>query len=128
MGILLFPVISAFILWTGSLLFSAGLTAYRMIRKRKIDAHTPALTPNGHGIKEPDYGRAKEPPLSHPTPEWYEEEEVVFSPVYDGVTIEELEAMKTPDDADVVSDKGFEDAIAEALERDRINQELGVYI
>ena len=55
-----------------------------------------------------------------------EEERIVASPVYDGVTIEELRSQMTPDNADIVSAEGLEDVIEAALERDALKEQLGV--
>lgn len=55
-----------------------------------------------------------------------EEERIVASPVYDGVTIEDLRSQMTPDNADIVSAEGLEDVIEAALERDALKEQLGV--
>ncbi|MBR5177645.1 MAG: hypothetical protein IKW90_02440 [Lachnospiraceae bacterium] len=52
------------------------------------------------------------------------EEEIVISPTFDGVTIEDLKKDLTPDDADVISAEGLEEHIKNAQERDTIEQAL----
>ena len=64
------------------------------------------------------------PPQENPPQEVEEEEKIVASPTYDGVTIKELQTKLTPDDADVVSGEGFEDVIEAALERDVLSEML----
>ena len=64
------------------------------------------------------------PPQENPPQEVEEEEKIVASPTYDGVTIKELQQKLTPDDADVVSGEGFEDVIEAALEKDMLSEML----
>jgi hypothetical protein len=70
--------------------------------------------------------KAQNPKAKSQTKPRVEEERIVASPVYDGVTIEELRSQMTPDNADIVSAEGLEDVIEAALERDALKEQLGV--
>lgn len=108
-------------------------------RKRRNNGsyHKPSRTNNGAGKKaerreysKPSSNKPKAPkqakPKAVPKAEERMDEMVVTSPIYDGVTIKDLESNLTPDDADTVSAEGYEDVIEAALSRDRERSLLGL--
>lgn len=72
--------------------------------------------------------KAPKPPQNREKPPFKvvkpENERVIKSPTFDGETISSLKGKLTPDNADIVSAKGFEDAIEAALNRDLVSEEL----